>query len=136
MADVEELSNALHDALAADATLIAALSAVTAIYESLAKKGVALPYCIYSFQGGGDENLIPSRMLNEVWLVKGVARSLSVSKTIATAIDAVLHDQTLTVSGWTNFWTARESPIRYVEVDDDGKPTYHRGGLYRIRLSD
>ena len=130
----EELSNALHDTLAADGTLTTALSAATAIYESFAKKGVALPYCIYQHMGGGDENLTPSRMLNEVWLVKGVSESLAAAKTIAAAIDDVLHDQTLTVSGWTNFWTARENAVKYAEVGDDGKPIYHRGGLYRIRL--
>ena len=136
MPDVDELSNALHDALAADGTLTAALSAATAIYEIIAKKGVDLPYCIYQHMAGGDENLIPSRMVNEVWLVKGVASSLSSAKTIATAIDGVLHKQTLTVSGWTNFWTAREGAVKYAEVDEDGKPTYHRGGLYRIRLGE
>lgn len=136
MPDVEELGNALHDALADDDTLTLALSAVTAIYEMVAKPGVALPYCIYQHMAGGDENLTPSRMVNEVWQVKGVARELGDAKTIATAIDGVLHNQTLTVTGWVNFWTAREGAIKYAEVDDDGKVTYHRGGLYRIRLGE
>lgn len=134
MPDVEELSNAIHDTLAAYGTLTAALSAATAICESFATPEDELPYCIYQFQGGGDENLTPSEMLNEVWLVKGVAGSLSAAKTIASAIQGALHNQTLTVSGWTNFWTARESAVKYVEVDDAGNPIYHRGGLYRVRL--
>jgi len=49
-------------------------------------------------------------------------------------LDALLHDYTFTVVGWTNFWTAREEDIAIVENPPDGDKVYSAGGFYRVRL--
>lgn len=104
------------------------------IYAMIAPIGTALPYVIWQWQGGGDENLTPSRMRNIVYTVKAVADTKAAAAAIDAQIDAALHSQELAVPGWTNFWLAREGDIQYAEVEDDGNVVYHIGGMYRIRL--
>jgi len=41
----------------------------------------------------------------------------------------------LTVSGWSNFWAAREEDVSTVEVTESGNKIWMAGGLYRLRLA-
>ncbi len=50
-------------------------------------------------------------------------------------IDGRLHGQTLTVDGWGNYWTARESDFTYHELVG-GVLYWHRGAQYRIRIAE
>lgn len=55
----------------------------------------------------------------------------------AARIDALLDDASLSITGYTLMAIARESRVRYTEVDDVD-PTIrwqHRGGHYRIQVS-
>lgn len=130
---IEAVETAIFGKLAGGATLITEIGG-TAIYNRIAPPDTALPYVIFQWQGGGDENLTPSRMRNQVYTVKAVAATLVKAADIDEQIDALLHDQTLTVSGWANFWMAREGDIAYHELEVDNKPVFHTGGMYRIRL--
>lgn len=130
------LSAGLYGKLDGHGALTSELGGTARIFEMLAPPEQALPYVIFNWQGGGDENLTPSRMVNEVWTVKGVADTLAKAKLIAEDIDGALHMQTLTVTGWTNFLCRREDSLRYQEVDEAGNPIWNVGALYRIRLGD
>jgi hypothetical protein len=70
-----------------------------------------------------------------VYTVKAVDTTGALNATeIDTAVDTLLHLQTLTVTGWGNYWTARETDIAYNELVG-GVMYYHRGGQYRIRVA-
>jgi hypothetical protein len=129
----EVIDGAIWSALAAGTALVAELGG-TAIYQGLAPLEADPPFVEFHWQGGGDENLTPSRMVNEVWTVKGVASTLAQANDIADMVDALLNGATLTAAGWVNFWTAREGSMRYVEVDEEGEIVYHVGGMYRVRM--
>jgi len=134
MTSVDQLlETALFGKLAGYAPLISELGG-TLIFNQLAPPDTALPYVIFQYQGGGDENLISRRMINTPYTVKAVAASKAKAHSINEDIDAALHMQTLTVSGYTNFWTAREDRVSYHELESDGAPVFHEGGVYRIRL--
>lgn len=134
MTSVDQLlETGLFNKLTGSSALISELGG-TAIYKLIAPPSVSLPYLIFQWQGGGDENQTPSRLLNEIFTVKGVAGSNAKAHAIAEDIDNALHDQALTVTGWSNFWLAREGRVSYHEVEPDGQAVYHEGGMYRIRL--
>ena len=67
--------------------------------------------------------------------MQALAETLDDAEAIDAALDALLHLGSLTVAGWSNFWMAREGDIAYQEVDPTGRPIFHAGGVYRIRLS-
>ena len=49
-------------------------------------------------------------------------------------VNARLHMQTLSVTGWTNFWLARETEVALVENLPNVEKSYMAGALYRVRL--
>jgi hypothetical protein len=127
------LETALYGTLSHSTALIAALGG-TSIYNKRAPQTPPTKYVVFQWQGGGDENESPNRTRNVVYNIQGVAASQTDAAALDTVIDACLHLQTLTVTGWVNFWCAREGDINYVEENSGGAPLYHCGGLYRIRI--
>ena len=74
-------------------------------------------------------------MKNLVLYVRGYSKTSQASAgSIDAQIDTLLHGQTLSVSGWVNFWTARESDLSGFEPMPNGETIWNAGGMYRIRL--
>lgn len=115
--------------------LTSLLASATSVYYQQAPDDAAFDYVVFSLQGGGDENLTPNRTKNLVLFVRGYSQTgAAKAGQIDAAADALLHGAALTVTGWTNFWIAREDELALVEIDQAGKKTYMSGGLYRCRL--
>ena len=129
------LETGLYTALSGDSALTTELGG-TVIYNKRAPQTPGNKYVIFQWQGGGDENLTKQRTKNLVYGVFGVAKTQADAATIDGLIDTVLHNQSVTVTGWNNYWLARETDINFVEEDASGVPRYTVGGLYRIRIED
>jgi hypothetical protein len=128
---ITALETGLYNKLKADATLTTALGG-TIIYNKIAPQGVSDPYVVFNWQGGGDLNESPTRMRNLVYQVQAIATTQGTAAALDGYIDSVLHSQSLTVSGWSNIWLAREGDINYTEQDTSGVTLYHVGGFYRL----
>ena len=126
----------LYTKLGADTALISELGGETAVYNRHAPQGVSRPYVVFFHAGGGHENLNPSDLQNHVYLVKGVSDGSKEAGTIDGLCKAALHKQTITVSGYTNFYTARENEVQTTEITREGVAVYHTGAYYRIRIDD
>jgi hypothetical protein len=110
----------------------------TAVYQYLAPEGVDPPYVIYQRMSQVPINVLAGVAVeNAVYMVKGVtAQSGTVAGvvnagSIAGAIDTLLQDQALTISGYTHLHLRRESSIDYVETDNSVRYS-HRGATYRV----
>lgn len=111
------------------------LSGTTAIYNLQAPNNASYPYIVFSTQGGGDDNDTANRTKNLLLFVRAYSGvSAMQAGSIDAQIDAALHLAPLTVSGWTDFWLAREEDLETVENEPDGKRIFMRGGFYRARL--
>jgi len=128
------LNTAIYNALSGGTALTTALGG-TAIYYQQAPDGAALPYVVWSYPAGGDDNLTSSRMKSMVAYVRGYAEKSAQAGTIDGYCDALLHGRVLTVTGWNNFWSAREEDIAYVENLPDNTQAFSAGGYYRFRLT-
>ncbi len=127
------LETGIYSALSGNAALTTALGG-SYIYNQVAPQNQALPFVTFQHSGGGQENLNPSDLQNHVYLVKALSDNLSTAGDLDDKIRTALHGATLTVSGYTNFYTARETEIRLAETTRAGKIVYHAGAYYRIRL--
>jgi hypothetical protein len=134
MSITNALNTGILSTLSGGTALTGALGG-TAIYYQQAPDGAALPYVVWNYQGGGDENITQSRMKNLLVYVRGYAASPALAGTIDAYCDALLHNKTISVTGWSNFWTAREEDISLVENLPDNTRIYSEGGIYRIRLT-
>lgn len=129
------LNAGVFNKLAANSTLIALLGG-TAIYYQQAPDGAAYPYVVFSHQAGGPDNINPSDLRSMLYYVRGFASNApALAGSIDAQCHASLHGQALTVSGYTNFWTVRETDIAPPpEITPAGGRVYAAGGFYRIRL--
>lgn len=133
---VSALETGLYNKLTGQASLITALGG-TLIYNQQAPQVAAggtapAKYCVFQWQGGGDLNESPTRMRELLYTVRGIATTAANARSIDSAIDDALHNQTLTVSGWSNIWCSRTTDINFIELDSGGVNRYHVGGIYRI----
>jgi hypothetical protein len=137
MPDSSAIDNALIAKLAADATLLSYCT--NGVYWDEAPPG-ATKFVIVSLVDQIDEPNFGGRAYEDaLYLVKAVALSTAGANIQAAAarIDALLEDQTLTVSGYTHMVMHRESRVRITEVDevDASIRWFHRGGHYRVQMS-
>lgn len=133
---MNEINAWLYSRLQGGSALTALLSGTTAIYNLQAPDNIALPYVVYSLQGGGDENQTRgSRMKSNLYYVRAYASNPTQAGSIDAEIDARLHQAQATVSGWNHIWVMREQDIELVETDIAREKTYSSGGLYRVRIT-
>lgn len=132
---MNELNTALFGRLSSTAAVTALLSGTAAIYHLRAPNNAGYPYIVFSIQGGGDENDTANRTKNLVLFIRAYSGvSAKQAGSVDAQIDAALHLTPLTVSGWTDFWLAREEDLEAVESEPDGQSIYMKGGFYRVRL--
>ena len=134
---MNELSAAIYSKLQGTSAIRSLLAGTDAIYHMQAPEGQAYPYIVFNVQGGGDENQSQHRTKNLVVFVRAYsAVSPAQAGSIDAQVDTALHLVPLTVTGWSNFWLARETDIELVENEPNARPIYTVGGMYRIRLED
>jgi hypothetical protein len=105
-----------------------------AIYHQQATEGAPLPYIVFS-STGTDDNLSRNRTKQLVIFVRAYSGSSAAQAgSIDAQIDAALHLVPLTVSGWTDFWLARETDLETVQLEPSGRRIWMEGGMYRERL--
>lgn len=130
------LNTAIYSRLGTTTAITNLLASGSAsIFNLQAKEGAALPYIVWSIQGGGDENLTANRTKNLMVFIRAYSGvSAAQAGSIDAQIDTALHLNPLTVSGWTNIWLARETDLETVENIPNTKPVYMNGGFYRCWL--
>ena len=131
---MNELEQAIYSRLAGGTALTTKLGG-TAIYNAMMPRGSSYPAVVFGHQGGGDANQTPRRSKNVLYTIKAVSNlSMKAAGEVDALIDDLMHEHTLTVAGWDNYWTMREQDVRFVETTAEGSNFWHVGGIYRIRL--
>lgn len=111
---------------------------VPAVYEMQAVDGATYPLLIYQHMGGGPDNINPSEIESNLWLVKAYSpTSAANASAIFAQADVLIHRKQLSINGGTvnTWWCAREENVKLVENLPNGKRVYMRGGIYRVRTS-
>lgn len=130
---------ALYGKMSGDTTLAAMLNqspptgVTKSIYFEVAPSGAEPPYVIYSKSAGTPRYAIGARAYDdEVWTIKGVAREdPDAADGIASRLDVLLTDGTVSISGKTQLYLRRESDLNYAE-DSDGRVYRHSGSDFRL----
>lgn len=134
------IRRALYGKLAGDTTLNALLHAPPAgyaksIYYELAAENAQFPYVIFTKQASTPTYTLADTALDtDVWTVKGVDRNPTDTDpvdAIASRLDVLLTDGTVSISGKTQLYLRREEDYDYPEVKD-GIIYRHAGATYRL----
>lgn len=108
-------------------------NASTRVYSLIPPDNPTLPYIVFDYVNEADDNDNPNRSKQAVMFIRAYATTGKAADTIDAQIDTLLHNQVLTITGWSNFQTRREDGFSFVEVDDAGRKVYMSGANYRIR---
>lgn len=134
MSSAESLiETGLRSALTAGTALVGQLggTAATRIYNTVAPPKTTLPYIVYVLAGGGDLNDTPTRAGEWLYQVGVFGTELAQCGTIDGYVEDLLNGGSVAISGWSNYWCARESPYRLTETVG-GVTIYHVGAVYRV----
>lgn len=100
----------------------------------MAPQSASFAYVTFSKSSGTPAYALAARTMdNDMWLVKGVDRSDTADPVdnIASRLDALLTDGSLSISGRTHLYLRRESDVDYSE-EVDGVVYRHAGSLFRL----
>lgn len=132
------IDNWAHDALAAKSNLNTLVNGQ--IWRRAAKPGATKPYCLFGFQAGSDvQGLGLVRLLTRPLFFAKLIFQGSVTSEIETALnelDDAMGEVSVSVSGGYVISGRRMSILDYEERDTDNKSVFHRGGLYRLEVSE
>lgn len=136
--ELSAVDNWAHDALAAKTTLNTLVGGQ--IWRRVAKQNATFPYCLFGFQSGQDvQGLGTVRLLTRPLFFVQLIFQGSITSTIETALnemDAAMAEVSAETSGGYVISGRRMTMIDYEERASDGKPIFHRGGLYRLEVSE
>lgn len=135
MSTYNALNAGIYSKLSGGTALTALLASGSAIYYQQAPDYAALPYVVFNQQGGGPDNRTDHDTRSLVYYVRGYAGTPAVAGSVDAQLSALLHRAALTVTGWTNFWLAREEDLATVQVLPNNDRIYSAGATYRVRLT-
>jgi hypothetical protein len=141
VSDAAAVKKALLAKLESDSTLInlvpvAGEPTKAGVYFNLSPNGVTKAIVLSQIIAEDTYALRSTAFQRFLFLVKCVQRSTDTSgvDAVAARIQALLHGQALTITGYRHMTTRREEAISYAEVDDDDLDEHwqHSGGRYEI----
>ena len=124
------------DAVNCTSNVAALLPGTACIYRDQAPDGATLPFVVFSLQAGGPLNITPSDLRDEVYFVRGYGTTPIQAGNVDGQISALLHQGTITVTGYSTIWLVRETDLELVETLPDGTREWMAGAFYRISLDD
>lgn len=130
MSSLPAVETALYTTLSGNSGVLAGVG--TRIYNPQAPAGTGLPYLLFYLASGLMPNWTPALFVDDVYRVEAVGRTRAEAESVFNAAFTALHLQTLTISGWSNYWTACEQIVTRVDIIE-GTQFYRRIGDFRIK---
>jgi len=133
MSSLPAVETALYSALSGNSGVTTAVG--TRLYNPQAPAGTVLPYVLFYLASGLMPNQSPRLDIHHVYRVEAVGRTRAQAEAAFNAVFAALHLKTLTVTGWSNHWTACERVVSLVD-NLEGVQFHRRIGDFRIMAAE
>ena len=127
-----DLDGAVYSKLAGTAGITSIVS--TRIYNLQAPANATLSYIIFYAGSEIVPNTQPRNDLNAVYRVDSWSATRAGAEALSAAVFSALHEETLTIAGWSNYWMVCESKQVLIQ-NVDGKQYFRRVWDVRIRAS-
>lgn len=113
MAVLPNIGAALFSKLTSDSGVLAIAN--NRVYAMQAPASTPMPYLVFDIVSGGIPNIVPKDTLNYLMTVHSWSNVHLVAVNLHLAVYTALHEQSLTVSGWSPYWLVCEREQRFVE---------------------
>ena len=135
MSVLNAMGSAIFGKLSAGTALTSLLPGTTSIYRIQAPNEVAFPFVVFSVNSGGPRNETPSDRRDEVVWIRAYSKlGPGQAGSIDAAISGLLHNQPVTVTGYTTMHVQRELDAEFVDNLPNTEPVWMCGGMYRFML--
>jgi len=135
MSVVNALNAAIYSKLNAATALTNLLAGTTSIYYQQAPDEASYDYVVFSHQAGGPANIYAGDLRDQLVFVRGYsATGPAAAGSIDAQISALLHRNSVSVSGYDNFWLVRQEEFNLIENAPNNNKVWMAGAIYRIRL--
>ena len=114
MSVTNALNTAIYSVLSGNAALVSLLGG-SAVYYQQAPDNADLPYVVFSHPAGQPDNTHGNDMRNQLVYVRGYSGTVAQAGSIDLHCGTTLHRRSLSVSGYSNFWTAREQEFNLID---------------------
>jgi len=132
----EALDSALYGKLTGGTALTALLAGTTSVFNKVAPPAEDLDFVVFDVSYD-DLNTTVRRAIDARAIIRGVSEtSHQKAGSIDMQVDALIHDGTLTVTGWNVYWQKRVRGLQYSEITPAHRAIWHVGGEYLIRLEE
>jgi hypothetical protein len=117
-------------------SILAGGTAAPSVFYQQAPDSASLPYVVFLYPSGIDDNTSSRRLKDVVLRVYGVAANPAAAGTIDARIDTLLHRQTFaSAGGWQNIRLQRENDYQLVTTNAAGVRYYTSGADYRAEIT-
>lgn len=106
------------------------------IFYQQASVGVGIPYVVFYIASGVMPNETPRGDLDWVFRVEAVANYPGSATAIQDAVFTALHEQALSLAGWTNYRMQCINVLDLPPNATEGVQYFRRVGEYRVRASE
>lgn len=132
---IAALETAIGNRLTGGTALTTLLAGTASVYQLLAPPDAALDFVVFDIDYD-EPNDTPKRPVDCTLTIRGVSStSLAKAGSIDAAVEGLIRDQELTVTGWGSYWQKRVRGFAYAETGP-GHQIWHVGGEYLIRLQE
>lgn len=120
MATLIDIDGAIYTKLKATSAVTALVggTAVPRIYMQQAPSSATLPYVIFYLNSGGVANLTPREDFNVTYRIEAVADTRQGAQSLSEACFGALHRESVTVTGWSNFYARVDNMVSMVDNQD------------------
>jgi hypothetical protein len=129
------VNTAIYSTLSGSSSVTNLLANATSIYHQIARDNAPFDYIVFNKQSGTEPNDTRHRVHDLIYQVRAFSKtSTKAALAIDAQVDALLHNQTLSITGYAQLRLLRIGDIEFVEAEPNTEKVYSAGGLYRVRL--
>jgi hypothetical protein len=105
----------------------------SSIYQSQAPDNSLYPFVIFNKMSDTEDNDTAHRIVNSIYQVRGFTKvDMKSAQAIAEAADGLLHNKTLTITGFAQLRLIRIGGVEFVENQQSTDKVYSAGSLFRL----
>ena len=103
------------------------------IYQAQAPDQAQYPFVVFNKQSDTEDNDTRHRVVNTIYQVRGFTKSkMKDAQAIAEVVDGLLHNQSLTITGFAQLRLVRIGGVEFVENQQSTDKVFSAGSLFRL----
>lgn len=103
------------------------------IYQSVAPDGSPYPFAVYNKMSDTEDNDTAHRIVNSIYQVRGFTKAnMKAAQAIAEVVDGLLHNATLSITGFAQLRLVRIGGVEFVEAQQSTEKVFSAGSLFRL----